>query len=326
MLRYNCQHPLILHGMHAISKLIIRTEHLRLLHAGPLLVSASLSRRYHVVGGRKAVRSVTRSCVTCQRRSPRPQPSLMGQLPRERITPDSVFNQVGIDYAGPILIKHGYVRRPTIIKAYICIFVSLSVKAVHIEAVSDLTTEAFIACLRRFISRRGKPSLIWSDHGTNFAGASRQLKELYEFLKQSSTEESVMKFSADQQIVWEFIPERAPRFGGLWEAAVKGCKKHLSRIVGNTKLTFEELTTILSQIEACLNSRPLTPLPYGDDKGLEVLTPGHFLIGRPLEALPDRNTAIPHSLSGLKRWQLCQTLTNHFWTRWSTGLVGQQNI
>ena len=97
---------------------------------------------------------------------------MLDQLPIEKITPGPVFDQTGVDYAGPVYIKHGYVRKPTVIKAYVCVFVSLSVKAVHLELVSDLTSEAFIATLRRFISRRGKPSLIWSDNGTNFVGAS----------------------------------------------------------------------------------------------------------------------------------------------------------
>ena len=100
----------------------------------------------------------------------------MGQLPIERISPDCIFSHVGVDYAGPIYIKHGYVRKPIAIKAYICVFVSLSIKAVHIELVSDMTTEAFLTSLRHFIARRGKPILILSDHGTNFVGATRQLK------------------------------------------------------------------------------------------------------------------------------------------------------
>ena len=81
----------------------------------------------------------------------------MGQLPPERITPDSVFERVGIDYAGPFLVKHGSIRKLIIVKAYLCIFISLTVKAVHLELVSDLTSEAFIAALRRFIARRGLP-------------------------------------------------------------------------------------------------------------------------------------------------------------------------
>ena len=105
---------------------------------------------------------------------------MLGQLPTERLAAGPVFDNVGVDYAGPVYIKYGFVRKPTIVKAYVCVFVSLSVKAVHLELVSDLTTDAFIASLRRFIARRGKPSSIWSDHGTNFVGAAREIKEFIE--------------------------------------------------------------------------------------------------------------------------------------------------
>ena len=151
---------------------------------------------------------------------------------------------------------------------------------------SDLTTEAFIATLRRFIDRRGKPSLIWSDHGTNFVGAARELKEFVAFFQNQRTQGLISEFCASQKITWKFIPECTPHFGGLWEAGVKCMKMHLKRVVGEIKLTFEEFVTILAQIEACLNSRPLAPLPCEGDN-VEPLTPGHFLIGRPLESIPD---------------------------------------
>ena len=86
-------------------------------------------------------------------------------------------------------------------------------------------------------------------------------------------------------IEWRFIPQRAPHLRGLWEAAAKSMKQHLRKVTGEVKLTYEELSTVMAQIEACLNSRPLVPLPT--EEGLEVLTPGHFLVGRALEALPD---------------------------------------
>ena len=203
-LLYSKQHPLILLGKHPVTKLIILTEHKRLLHAGPTLLSSSLSRRYHIIGSRNAVCFITRGCVTCRRNSAKPNPQKLGQLPIERITPDSVF-------AGPMYIKYGHVRKPTIVKAYVCVFVSLSVKAVHLELVSDLTSQAFIAALRHFISRRGKPSLIWSDNGTNFTGASRELRELCcDFLKQQKTQQEISEFCSCQAIRWKFIPEHAP--------------------------------------------------------------------------------------------------------------------
>ena len=240
----------------------------------------------------------------------------MGQLPLERVTPGIVFEKVGVDYAGPVYLKLGHVRKPTIIKAYVCVFVALSVKAVHLELVSDLTSAAFIACLRCFIARRGKPSSIWSDHGSNFVGAARELSELMDFLQLQKTNGDISEFCSSQGIQWSFIPEHAPHFGGLWESAVRSMKVHLKRIIGDAKLTFEELSTILAQVEACLNSRPLIPMPNEDD-GIEALTPGHFLIGRPLESLPDYPSTF-QTVSILRRWNLCQTLTRHFWQRWST--------
>ena len=318
-LSYSNQHPLILHGKHPVTRLIIHSEHQRLLHAGPTLLTASLCRRYHITGCRKTIRSITRGCITCRRTSARPQPQMLGQLPIERITPGAVFDQTGVDYAGPVYIKYGYVRKPTVIKAYVCVFVSLSVKAVHLELISDLTSEAFIATLRRFISRRGKPSLIWSDNGTNFVGASRELQELADFLERQKVQQEISQFCSNQYIKWKFIPEHAPHFGGLWEAAVKSMKTHLRRVVSTHKLTFEEFTTVLTQIESCLNSRPLVPLQCDED-GIEALTPGHFLIGKPPEAFPDPAFSY-RTLSLLRRWHLCQALVRHFWQRWSTEYI-----
>lgn len=120
----------------------------------------------------------------------------------------------------------------------------------------------------------------------HFIGASRGLSELAQFLQQQQTAGDISNFCSSQGIEWSFIPEHAPHFGGLWESAVRSMKMHLKRIVGNSKLSFEEFCTVLAQIESCLNSRPLVALPSGED-AIEALTPGHFLIGRPLESLPD---------------------------------------
>ena len=155
----------------------------------------------------------------------------------------------------------------------------------------------------------------WSDHGSNFVGAARELKELVKFLEQQKTQRVISEFCSTQRIQWKFIPECAPHFGGLWEAAVKSMKTHLRRIVGDVKLTFEELSTVLSQIEACLNSCSLASLS-GSEDGIESLTPGHFLIGRPLKSFPDPASSY-QSLSVLRRWHRCQSLVRHFWKRWS---------
>ncbi len=310
-LPYASRHPIVLSAKHPVTRLILHSEHARLLHAGPTLFTASICRRFHILGCRRIIRSITRGCTVCRRNSVKPQTQMLGQLPVERITPGCTFEKVGVDYAGPVYVKVGKVRKPTLVKAYICLFVSLSVKAVHLELVSDLTTEAFIASLRRFVARRGRPSLIWSDHGTNFIGAKRELKDLFDFLKHH--DHFISDFCSSQKIVWRLIPEQAPHFGGLWEAAVKGAKAHLKRVVANARLTFEEYYTVLCQVEACLNSRPLVC----DDDGVEALTPGHFLIGRPLQLLPDSPSTFRDDVTLVRRWQLCQTLVHHFWRRWS---------
>ena len=208
-----------------------------------------------------------------------------------------------MDYASPIWIKSGRVRKPFITNVYVALIVSLSVKAVHLEPITELTTTAFIATLHRFIARQAKPSITWSDHGTNFVGATREIHELVESVKNSN--ECISDLCTTQGIWWKFNPKHAPHFGGLWEAAVKSMKEHFERIVEDVKLTFEELTTLLVQIEAFLHSRTLTEVPEPED-GIEALTRSHFLIGRPVEALPDPPPSF-QSMTMLRRWNLCPT-------------------
>ena len=128
-LTYSQSHPVILDGKHSIAKIIIQSEHLRLMHAGPTLLSSSLNQRFHIIGARKVIRSITRQCVICRRHSIKPQNQLLGQLPTERVSSTPSFEKSGVDYdyAGLFQIKYGHVRKPTIIvKAYICVFVCLA--------------------------------------------------------------------------------------------------------------------------------------------------------------------------------------------------------
>ena len=154
-------------------------------------------------------------------------------------------------------------------------------------------------------------------HVPHFGGlweAAVEIDGLTEFLNSMKTQKSVSEFCSTQNMQWEFITPHVPHFGGLWEAAVKSFKLHLRKVVGNTKLTFEEISTVLTQIESCLNSRPIVSV--STESELEALTPGHFLIGRPLEALPNPSQSF-QNLNLLKRWHLCQALVRHFWQRWS---------
>ena len=120
------------------------------------------------------------------------------------------------------------------------------------------------------------------------------MKELSEVLKSEISQSKISEICTSRRIEWKFIHECALHFGGLWEAAVKSTKTHLK--TPDVKLTFEEMSTILVQIEACLNSRPLIPLNIVNDCVADVLTPGHFLIGQSLTALPDSSCSSSASL------------------------------
>lgn len=245
----------------------------------------------------------------------------MGSLPSDRVSAARAFLKVGIDFGGPIFVKTSRLRRATIVKSYIALFVCMVTKAVHIELVSTLTTEAFMHTLKRFIARRGNPVAIFSDNATNFRGAHNQLNAIYSFFKSQNNCNAIQDYLSTQEIQWKFIPPNSPHWGGLWEAAIKSTKYHIRRVIGNSNLTFEEFTTVLAQIEAILNSRPLCPVS-NDPLDLTCLTPAHFLIGEPLTAYPDRDvTLIPDNR--LSFWQRCQKIQQHFWQRWSVEYLNQ---
>ncbi|GFX05258.1 integrase catalytic domain-containing protein [Trichonephila clavipes] len=217
-----------------------------------------------------------------------------------------------MDYAGPIITKPNLKASRVTLKSYIAIFICFSTKATHLEVVSDLTTEAFLACLQRFIARRSKPFVIWSDNATNFKGARNILNEWNEICKSNR----IQLFSAEEGIEWNFIPPASPHFGGLWEANIKSMKRILLRVAKSAIMNFEELTTLMAQIEAVLNSRPLSALS-SDPNDLNPLTPGHFLMNCAISSFPEPYTA-SDSLSYHSRWKLIQSLRDKFWNRWTT--------
>ncbi|GFS71380.1 transposable element Tcb2 transposase [Trichonephila clavipes] len=251
-------------------------------------------------------------CVVCFKNKPIVANQLMGSLPRERINPSFPFLHTGIDYSGPFFIRYKHQRKGTYQKIYVAIFVCLASKAVHLEIVSDLTTDAFLATLKRFVARRGKCATISSDNAKNFVGANRELKRLHNLLK--FREEKLSSYLPSEGISWNFMPPRAPNFGGLWEAGVKSFKFYLKRAVGNLKMILAEFLTIITQIEGILNSRPITPLSEDIDD-LEVLTPGHFLIGRPITSISEPNL-LDKTENTLSRWQKLTKIVQHIWTKW----------
>ncbi|XP_047984754.1 uncharacterized protein LOC125225200 isoform X1 [Leguminivora glycinivorella] len=240
---------------------------------------------------------------------------LMGSLPPERVTACRAFQKVGIDFAGPITVKNSRVRRALQTKGYICVFVCFVTKAIHLELSSDLTTDAFLACFKRFIARRGLPTDVFCDNGGCFKGAKNQLVELYNLSSSQNHQTLVQSYAAQQRINFHFVPSYSPVFAGLAEAAVKSTKYHLKRILQSYVLTYEQINTILCQIESTLNSRPLLPVNATDINDYSYLTPGHFLIGTSMTCLPEADlTELPSNR--LKFWEICNKVKGHFWKIW----------
>nr|XP_018895666.1 PREDICTED: uncharacterized protein LOC109029600 [Bemisia tabaci] len=323
-LPFSQRHPMLIPKTHHVTRLLIEAEHQTNAHAGVQSTLYALRRRFWVIDGRNTVRKIIRQCVCCSKLSPPSPEYLMGNLPTARVQPARPFTQVGVDYCGYFYIKEKKYRNRNKLKVYVAVFVCLATKAVHLELVSDLTTVSFIEALRRFIARRGLPADIFSDNATNFVGAKNQLKELYTLLSDQKHQTQVSAFSLKYEIQWHFIPARSPNFGGLWEAAVKSFKHHLHRVIGTDLFTYDEFTTFLYEIEAVLNSRPLTPIS-SDPNDLLVLTPGHFLIGDSLKSLPHEDFR-DVKMNRLSTWQHIQQAKQHFWARWSREYLNELTV
>ncbi|XP_055846867.1 uncharacterized protein LOC129912558 [Episyrphus balteatus] len=308
------KHPVIIANGSRLAELLMDNAHREMKHGDIQVMVQFIRQRYWIPKLRDGLRNHIHKCVVCVRLNARMEGQLMGELPSERVQVGKPFLATGVDYAVPFELKvssgvGGRKRR----KCWVSIFVCLRTRAVHIEIVGDLSTIAFIACFERFIARRGRCEKMFSDNGTAFVGAS---KELNKALKVFSDKEALEHLHS-KGTEWHFMTPAAPHQEGIYEAAVKSMKCHLRRILGQKILPYEEFATLLTQIEAILNSRPLHPLS-DDPMDVQALTPGHFLVGEPLILpLPFRLDERPDTV-GAKLWKEGQQMVNHFWTRWQS--------
>lgn len=306
------KHPALLNSKHFFTRLIFKNIHNKYFHLGPTALLANAREKYWPIAGRSLARKTVFECIECFKSNPVNISPIMGDLPKQRIEVNYPFSIVGIDYAGPILIKNKNGRGSSTSKAYFAVFICFTTKAIHIETISSLSTNAFLAALNRFVARRGCPSDIYSDNGKNFVGANKELSLLTKLLLSNKNliQDNLSKF----YITWHFNPPYAPHFGGLWERSIKSIKYHLKRAFTNTKFTFEELSTALIQIEGILNMRPLCYLS-NDPIDLEPITPSHFLIGRRLDVIPEYSSI--DNLSRLsKTYKSILQVKELFWKRW----------
>ena len=315
-LSFGAKHPLMLARRHHYTELIVRDAHRIVQHSGSKDTLTQLRSQYWIVGDRSLVRSINHRCVTCRCydgqpfHTPPPPP-----LPDFRVNKAPPFTYTGVDYAGPLFVcAQGDENN---CKVWICLFTCCVTRAVHLELVTDMSAPTFLRCLKRFTARRGLPRKFVSDNGKAFQVAARTLKDM-------TSQSEFTRHLAEVGIEWTFNLEKAPWWGGLFERLVKLVKRCLRKIVGQAKFSFDELNTALVEVEAIVNSRPLTYISSDDVE--EPLTPSHLLVGRRLLSLPDdlcyivdkddeEFTVTEDTLR--KRAKNLNNVLNHFWTRWA---------
>jgi hypothetical protein len=309
------KHPYLLMDCPLVSLLILQ-KHKDSLHGGVQRTLSELRKEVWLLKGRQVVRKVLKSCLICQRWRTRGRRVEEAPLPQSRVTEAAPFQVTGVDYAGPLWCTLGEME----VKSYLCLFTCAVTRAVHIELVTSQSTEAFLLAFRRFLGRRGKCNLIYSDNAKSYQQADRWLKAAWRHASSTAAQE----FSASRRVVWKFIPAKAPWWGGFYERLIGSVKRHLVRSLGRSRLSFEELTTLLVEVEATINSRPLTTVSEDSSEHL-ILSPAHFLTVEPA-ASTSYIDEMPPPLKKeefRKRWRYRKTLLGLFWSRWKTDYLLQ---
>ncbi|KAL0152885.1 hypothetical protein M9458_051818 [Cirrhinus mrigala] len=297
-------HPIVLDSRHPVAHLIIRHYDNQLHHPGSERLFAEIRRHYWILRGREAVRRFQHTCPECRRWRGKPSVPLMSDLPCARLQLyKPAFHSCGMDCFGPFLIKIG--RRTE--KRWGVLFKCLTTRAVHLDLLPSLSTDSFLMALRRFIARRGTPAQLWSDQGTNFRGGERELREAYAALAPD-----LQRHLVRQKIQFCFNRPAAPHFG-VWEREVRSVKSALYTVLGSQSVPEEVLMTVLLEVEAILNSKPLGYVS-SDVADADPVTPSSLLMGRPDGSLPQ--VIYPESeMLSRRRWRHSQILADRFWSR-----------
>ena len=265
------RYPIVLDSKHLSTRRVILYTHLKLNHAGTEIVMNNLREKFWILRYQRTVRSIVHKCTACRRHAARNMEAPFTPLPENRVREAAAFEVVGIDYADPLFLKEGC-------KAYICLFTCAVYRAVHLELVTSLSTEEFIEAFRRFIARRGRPSVVYSDNGRNFVGLANLLRKI--------NWQKIQRYCSLSQIEWNFNPPSAAWWGGWWERLIRILKDLLRRTLRRTSLSYEEMNTVLCDCEAVMNSRPLT---YMTEESTETMaiTPDMFIRDVKEAGVPD---------------------------------------
>ncbi|XP_022911038.2 uncharacterized protein [Onthophagus taurus] len=264
-----------------------------------------LREKYWVIGGRKVIRTIVNDCVICKRYTAKCAEEKAPPLPTNCVKDAVCFEVVGVDLAGPLYLRDGG-------KTWICLFTCAIYRAVHLELVDSLLTATFIRALRRFIARRGRKNVIYSDNGTNFVGTENLFSKLNWV--------EVSNFGTAQKIKWCFNPPSAPWWGGWWERLIGLLKQLLKKVLGKAKLTQDELYTVLCDCESVVNSRPLTFLSE-QTEDLITLSPVVFLRDLRESGVPDLDTVDRNALN--RRYRYLQKLSDDLRKRFRSECLGQ---
>ncbi|XP_055605676.1 uncharacterized protein LOC129753853 [Uranotaenia lowii] len=263
------RNPIILPRSDHVTALIVLRYHQRYGHANTETVLNELQQRFYIPKFRATVKSILKTCMWCRVYRAKPDVPKMAPLPHPRVKPYvRPFTFTGLDYFGPLTVK----RARSSVKRWVCLFTCLSVRAIHLEVVYSLSTVSCIRAVRRFVAKRGPPQHFFSDNGTNFRGASRELINEVKAINQCAA-----RTFTNATTEWHFNPPSTPHMGGVWERKVRSVKDALKSIAPRSPLDDEELMTLLAEVEMIVNSHPLTFVPL-DSPNAEVLTPNSFLL------------------------------------------------
>lgn len=259
--RFGFRHPVILDPKHPLVIKLIQHIHEELKHARTRIVMDSLREHVWILCSRRVIRSVLFGCVVRKRYNARRIETPPSILPKECVRDAAVFEVTGIDMAVPLFLKNGQ-------KAWTCLFTCAMYRAIHFELIKSLLTEGFLEVLKCFVAHRRRPSIIFSDNGTNFTGASNLFRSL--------NWKKIDEYATVKKMVWRFNPPSAAWWGGWWERQIRTVKEILRKVLGRARLNAEKLYTTLCECKAIINSRPITYVS-DDAAQLAPLTPAMFI-------------------------------------------------
>ncbi|CAG7709918.1 unnamed protein product, partial [Allacma fusca] len=299
--------PVILDPKHGYTQLLLQHYHEEGGHHGVETVLCNLRQKYWILQMRCAVKSIFHRCQRCKVLKAKPCPPLMGILPEERTQKQmNAFTYSGVDYFGPLMVTVGRHKE----KRYGVLFTCLATRAIHLEIANNLSTDATIMAIRRFVGRRGPIVRLLSDNGSNFRGANNELQRAIQELNSNEMKARLSKKGID----WRFIPPGSPHMGGCWERMVRSVKVALAATIKTDTIHEDTLSTLMVEAESLVNSRPLTHVSV-DPCDPECLTPKHFIqksgmLEGPLGKFMDNDLHLR------KQWRRVQRYTDIFWTRW----------